>query len=100
MLARYAPLTVSPNDDTAALATLAAHPTNETSPQLAQTSPVTSTHGGRCPGCDYVYSEAVGDPREGFPAGTPWSAVPDTWCCPDCGVREKGDFISTEPQRA
>ena len=27
-----------------------------------------------------------------FPAGTPWSEVPDDWCCPDCGVREKIDF--------
>jgi alkane 1-monooxygenase len=55
-----------------------------------------SAQGGRCPGCGYVYDEAVGAPREGFPAGTPWSAVPDTWCCPDCGVREKQDF---EPLR-
>jgi alkane 1-monooxygenase len=50
--------------------------------------------GGRCPGCGYVYDAAVGAPREGFPAGTPWSAVPDTWCCPDCGVREKVDFVA------
>ena len=49
--------------------------------------------GGRCPGCGYVYDQSVGAPREGFPAGTPWSAVPDTWCCPDCGVREKQDFV-------
>ncbi|MGI9197865.1 MAG: fatty acid desaturase, partial [Candidatus Nanopelagicales bacterium] len=47
----------------------------------------------RCPGCGYSYDERVGDPREGFPAGTPWSAVPDTWCCPDCGVRDKVDFV-------
>jgi alkane 1-monooxygenase len=100
VLARYAPPMVSPGADPAALATLAAHPTDEASPQLAETSPATSTHGGRCPGCDYVYLEAVGDPREGFPAGTPWSAVPDRWCCPDCGVREKVDFIVTGPLRA
>ncbi|MFD8914755.1 rubredoxin [Streptomyces sp. NPDC059575] len=50
----------------------------------------------RCPSCDYVYDEAVGHPREGFPAGTPWSQVPDDWCCPDCGVREKIDFESVE----
>jgi alkane 1-monooxygenase len=50
----------------------------------------------RCPGCGYVYDEAAGDPREGFPAGTPWSAVPDDWCCPDCGVREKIDFVPVE----
>ena len=46
----------------------------------------------RCPGCDYVYDEANGAPREGFPAGTAWAEVPDDWCCPDCAVREKVDF--------
>jgi alkane 1-monooxygenase len=46
----------------------------------------------RCTGCGYVYDEAVGDVHEGFPAGTPWSAVPDSWTCPDCGVRDKADF--------
>ncbi|MEU0495658.1 rubredoxin [Mycobacterium sp. NPDC006124] len=49
----------------------------------------------RCPGCDFVYDEAKGAPREGFPAGTPWDQVPDDWTCPDCAVREKIDF---EPQ--
>jgi alkane 1-monooxygenase len=57
---------------------------------VAAAAPV---RGGRCPGCGYVYEQSVGAPREGFPAGTPWSAVPDTWCCPDCGVREKQDFL-------
>ncbi|HZU48207.1 MAG TPA: rubredoxin [Mycobacterium sp.] len=46
----------------------------------------------RCPVCDYVYDEAKGAEREGFPAGTSWDEVPDDWCCPDCGVREKIDF--------
>jgi rubredoxin len=45
-----------------------------------------------CPGCAYVYDEAKGAPREGFPAGTTWDQVPDDWCCPDCAVREKVDF--------
>lgn len=45
-----------------------------------------------CPACGYVYDEERGHPREGFPAGTPWSAVPDDWACPDCGVRDKVDF--------
>jgi alkane 1-monooxygenase len=53
-----------------------------------------ATEGGMCPGCGYVYDEKLGDPREGFPAGTPWSAIPDSWCCPDCGVREKVDFVA------
>jgi rubredoxin len=45
-----------------------------------------------CPSCGYLYDEASGDPHEGFPAGTPWSEVPDDWACPDCGVRDKVDF--------
>ena len=51
-----------------------------------------STHA--CPGCDYRYDERVGDPREGFPAGTAWSGIPADWCCPDCGVRSKEDFVA------
>jgi alkane 1-monooxygenase len=52
--------------------------------------------GGRhtCPGCGYVFDEADGDVRQGFPAGTAWADVPDDWCCPDCGVREKVDFVA------
>jgi rubredoxin len=49
----------------------------------------------RCPVCDYVYAEERGEPREGLPAGTAWSDVPDDWTCPDCGVREKIDFEET-----
>jgi alkane 1-monooxygenase len=49
--------------------------------------------GGECPGCEYIYDEAVGDAREGFAPGTAWAGIPDDWCCPDCGVREKVDFI-------
>ncbi len=51
----------------------------------------------RCPGCSYVYDVVAGDEHEGFAAGTPWSEVPDTWCCPDCGVREKVDFVPVDP---
>ena len=51
----------------------------------------------RCPVCDYVYDEVKGAAREGFPAGTAWTDIPDDWCCPDCGVREKVDF---EPAQA
>lgn len=46
-----------------------------------------------CPGCGYAYEPQRGDPREGFPAGTPWSSLPADWPCPDCGVREKAEFI-------
>lgn len=47
----------------------------------------------RCDSCDYIFDEAEGDRREGFPPGTRWRDVPDDWCCPDCGVREKIDFL-------
>jgi alkane 1-monooxygenase len=47
----------------------------------------------RCPGCGYTYEVAAGNELEGFAAGTAWRDVPDDWCCPDCGVREKVDFV-------
>jgi alkane 1-monooxygenase len=47
----------------------------------------------RCPGCGYVYDEAVGAPREGWKPGTPLRAIDPEWCCPDCGVREAQDFV-------
>jgi alkane 1-monooxygenase len=50
-----------------------------------------------CPGCGYTYEVEAGDEHEGFAAGTAWKDVPDTWCCPDCGVREKVDFIPRAP---
>jgi rubredoxin len=50
----------------------------------------------RCPGCDYVYDEAKGAEREGFPAGSSWDDIPDDWGCPDCAVLEKPDFQPVE----
>ncbi|PRY58135.1 alkane 1-monooxygenase [Knoellia remsis] len=54
----------------------------------------------RCPGCGYTYDVVAGEEREGFAAGTAWSQIPDDWCCPDCGVREKVDFVAVDPQVA
>ncbi len=54
----------------------------------------------KCPGCSYVYEVAAGDEHEGFAAGTAWSDIPDDWCCPDCGVREKIDFVPFDPAKA
>jgi alkane 1-monooxygenase len=50
----------------------------------------------RCPGCGYTYDVETGDEHEGFAAGTAWQDIPDSWCCPDCGVREKVDFEPVE----
>ncbi|EON24188.1 alkane 1-monooxygenase [Nocardioides sp. CF8] len=54
----------------------------------------------RCPGCGYVYEVASGDEREGFAAGTAWADIPDSWFCPDCGVRDKVDFVPFDPTAA
>lgn len=48
----------------------------------------------RCPNCTYVYDESVGCPHEGYAPGTKWSALPMTWQCPQCAVREKPDFLT------
>lgn len=55
-----------------------------------------TTHKYRCPCCGYVYDEHKGDPYDGYPPGTPWAALPDSWQCPDCSVREKTDFEDVE----
>ncbi|WP_369012405.1 fatty acid desaturase [Nocardioides imazamoxiresistens] len=54
----------------------------------------------RCPGCGYVYEVAAGEEREGFAAGTAWRDVPDDWTCPDCGVRDKVDFVPLTSEAA
>lgn len=48
----------------------------------------------QCSDCGYIYDERKGCPQEGFPAGTLWTKIPDTWPCPDCAVREKVDFVA------
>ncbi|WP_181312291.1 fatty acid desaturase [Nocardioides campestrisoli] len=54
----------------------------------------------RCPGCGYTYEVAAGDEHEGFAAGTAWADVPAGWSCPDCGVRDKVDFVPVAPAEA
>lgn len=51
------------------------------------------TRSANCPGSGYTYNVARGDDHKAFPPGTPWSAVSDTWTCPDCAVRDKVDFV-------
>jgi alkane 1-monooxygenase len=58
---------------------------------------LSSVLAARCPGCGYVYDVVRGEEREGFAAGTAWADIPDGWCCPDCGVREKVDFVVVQP---
>lgn len=50
----------------------------------------------QCPGCGYIYNESQGDEHEGFAPGTPWTALPEDWFCPDCAVRDKADFLPAD----
>ncbi|TCJ30521.1 fatty acid desaturase [Nocardioides jejuensis] len=52
----------------------------------------------KCPGCSYTYVVEVGDEHQGFAAGTAWAEIPSDWFCPDCGVREKIDFVPVDPE--
>ncbi|WP_275403365.1 fatty acid desaturase [Nocardioides limicola] len=67
-----------------------------TEDRFAQTY-LTEVLAAKCPGCSYVYEVAAGDEHEGFPAGTAWNDIPDDWTCPDCGVRDKIDFVPVDP---
>src|SRR6185312_7441347 len=40
----------------------------------------------QCATCGCIYEEAEGLPSEGFPPGTRWEDIPDSWICPDCGM--------------
>jgi alkane 1-monooxygenase len=62
--------------------------------------PVPEVLAYRCPGCTYIYEVQAGDEHEGFAAGTGWHEIPDDWCCPDCGVRDKVDFVPLTEARA
>lgn len=58
--------------------------------------PVDEVLAARCPGCGHTYEVEAGNELEGFAAGTAWADIPDDWCCPDCGVREKVDFVPVD----
>ena len=38
-----------------------------------------------CVACFSVYDEAIGLPEHGIAPGTPFSALPEDWVCPECG---------------
>ena len=45
-----------------------------------------------CRICWHVYDPAEGDPVWQIPPGTPFSALPDHWTCPNCDA-PKSDFL-------
>jgi len=48
-----------------------------------------------CIVCGFVYDEAAGCSDGGIAPGTRWADVPNSWLCPDCGVK-KSDFELVE----
>jgi len=68
-------------------------------PRTAATPPVPQAahaplNGGRrfiCRGCYFIYEEVKGLPHQSISPGTPFSAIPANWRCPDCGT-EKTTF--------
>ena len=50
-----------------------------------------------CKICWHVYDPAEGDDYWQIPAGTPFSALPDHWSCPNCDGR-KADFMLLEEE--
>ena len=36
--------------------------------------------------CEFIYDEEKGDADNGFPPGTRWADIPDSWDCPICGA--------------
>jgi GntR family transcriptional regulator / MocR family aminotransferase len=41
-----------------------------------------------CRGCYFIYAEAEGLPQTGIEPGTPFTALPPEWRCPDCGTEK------------
>ncbi len=77
-----------------------AEETTDPARSSSERAPAAEVLAARCPGCGYTYEVAAGNELQGFAAGTAWADVPDDWCCPDCGVREKVDFVAVEPEVA
>jgi rubredoxin len=46
-----------------------------------------------CRACGYTYDPNKGDPKNKIIAGTPFTALPQTWKCPACGAK-KGAFTN------
>lgn len=45
--------------------------------------------------CGYVYDPEAGDPSQSISAGTSFDALPEDWCCPECGAT-KDEFEVVE----
>lgn len=48
-----------------------------------------------CPLCGYIYDPEEGDADENIEPGTPFTELPDNWCCPICGAA-KDEFFAQD----
>jgi rubredoxin len=46
----------------------------------------------RCLECGYLYDPAEGDQESCVSPGTPYSELPEAWCCPVC-YQPKNTFL-------
>ena len=46
-----------------------------------------------CKICWHVYDPAEGDDYWQIPPGTPFSALPDHWSCPECDADKSGFMV-------
>ncbi len=46
-----------------------------------------------CKVCWHVYDPAVGDETWQVPPGTPWTALPAHWSCPNCSTTMDGFLV-------
>jgi GntR family transcriptional regulator/MocR family aminotransferase len=51
-----------------------------------------------CGGCYFIYEPTAGLPDQSIPGGTPFSAIPANWRCPDCGTEKTTFRPHVEPQ--
>ena len=51
-----------------------------------------------CGGCYFIYEPAAGLPDQSIPRGTPFSAIPPNWRCPDCGTEKTTFRLHVEPR--
>ena len=47
----------------------------------------------RCPECNFIYDEGLGDDYEGVAPDTRFEALPEDFTCPKCAITYKSDFL-------
>jgi rubredoxin len=61
-------------------------PTTDSQPAVA--AGTTDDDRFECRACGYKYNPNKGDPQQKIIAGTPFTVLPITWKCPNCGAKK------------